>query len=198
MGRSQATAAASCGLPKRDKFMLSSTLCSRKRSAAESGGTGARLAEWLHSTGKRFDGDTALLQIVWAINAPLFDYRTDYRPSPYHRSRAIIEKQGDNRPTGDPFEQAVNVIGVKRGKVLSDRSLGYWSSVDSLNEFECQPPERWSYQQTRMAIGTDRRSPHIHERTGESWQVCTDQQIDPALSIKRDADETVPADGAQS
>jgi hypothetical protein len=135
---------------------------------------------------------------VWAINALSFDYRTDYRSSHNRQSRAIIEKQGDYRPIGDPFEQAVNVIGVKRGKVLSDRPLGYWSSVDSLNEFERQRPERWSYQQTRMAIGTDRRSPHIHERTGETWQVRTDQQIDPALSIKCDVVETVPAEGAKS
>jgi hypothetical protein len=133
----------------------------------------------------------------WAINALLFDYRTDYRPSHYHQSRAIIEKQGDYRPS-DPFEQEVNVNGVKRGKVLSDRPLGYRSSVDSLNEFECQRPDRWSYQQTRMAIGTDRRSPHIHERTGESWQVRTDQQIDPALPIECDVVGTVPADGARS
>jgi hypothetical protein len=52
----------------------------------------------------------------------LFDYRTII-------DRAIIASQGrlsKNRAIIDQpaIEQAVNVIGVKRGKVLSDRPLG--------------------------------------------------------------------------
>jgi hypothetical protein len=58
-------------------------------------------AEWLRSTGKRIDADTALLLAgFWAINALLFDYRSNYRLGRSPESRAIIEKWGDYRPVG--------------------------------------------------------------------------------------------------
>ena len=46
--------------------------------------------------------------------------------------------------------------------------------------------------------GIDRCCSNIQERTGETWQVRVDQQIDLALPIKRDVLGTVPGDGAES
>jgi hypothetical protein len=159
MGRSQPTAAALCGLPKRDRFMLYSfarpyvPANDRPRKAA--GLTRDSGIAALHGRAFR-----------WRHRAPpdRFGRLTHFCSTTERLSTELSSPvKGDYRKTGrlstsDRFELEVNVIGVKRGKVLSDRPLGYRSSVDSLNEFECQRPDRWSYQRTRMAIGTDRRS----------------------------------------
>jgi hypothetical protein len=139
-------------MPKRDGFMQSSfarSLCSRKRSAAESGGTRARLP---NSCAIR----TSVSMLTphcssWAINALLFDYRSNYRRSRFRESRAIIEKWGDYRtiggsvPTGSECHRRM----ARRCGIGRSRSCGLRFDVDSLNEFECQLPDGWSHQQAQ-------------------------------------------------
>jgi hypothetical protein len=103
-------------MPKRDRFTQSSftrSLCSRKRSAAESGGTGTRLrngcALWASVSMLRSHSSWPR----WAINALLFDYRSDYRRNVEQgrlsKKGAIIDQ------SADPFRAKANVIGDGAG-----------------------------------------------------------------------------------
>jgi hypothetical protein len=128
-------------MPKRDRFTQSSftrSLCSRKRSAAESGGTGTRLRNSCALRASVLMLRSHSSWPVWAINALLFDYRSDYRRN-CSRVKGDYRKEGrssTNRPIRSERKRTSSAMarGCASGR---SRSWGLRFNVDSLNEFEC-------------------------------------------------------------
>jgi hypothetical protein len=61
--------------------------------------TGVLLCDRCARRTSHIDTNTVLLLVVWAINAHLSDYRTNYERSERRRSRAIIERKGTTNRT---------------------------------------------------------------------------------------------------